>query len=467
MSGAADGPSAPAVASPTPTLPAVRAALLLAQGWLARGHPHAAAAQLERARQLAPTDAEVHRQLAHLHLHRESYGEAATHMAQSVAALPPTDPRHAEAVLLRELAGEPPAPVALPAAPHGKLRFPARYDREHHRSGWRYAMEALYPLHHPDGVRFEGFLDEPFGVDHPREGVRAGPALLDALRRPSYATRWTAEERRIIPIREPWVGVWHNPQGMPPWFRPDLAPELIMDKAVWRESLPHCRGLFALSEHHASWLRSATSLPVSVVHLPCEIPERQFDFERFLANPEKRLVQIGWWLRRLTAIDRLPLAADAPVRYRRLRLIPGFAPNAAAHLDELRALEAAADPLPVSVDGGAVETWSHLPNGAYDDLLAESIAFVHLYAASANNVVVECLARGTPLLVNRLPAVEEYLGSEYPLYYDSLADAAAHAVDLPRLRAAHDYLRHSPLRARLSSEAFRQSMEQSEVYQRL
>lgn len=467
MSTAAERPAAPASETAAPEAQAVRAALLLAQGWLARGKPHAAAEQLERARQLAPDDPEVQRQLAYLHLHRESFREAAAHMALAAAALPPTDPPHAEAVLLRELAGAPPLPVAIPATIGGRLRIPARYDREHHRSGWRYAMEALHPLHHPDGVRFEGFLDEPFGVEHPRSGVRSGPALLEALRRPSYETRWTAEERRIIPIREPWVGVWHNPHGMPSWFRPDLAPELILGKAVWRDSLPHCRGLFALSEHLAAWLRAATALPVSVVHLPCEIPERQFDFDRFLANPDKRVVQIGWWLRRLTAIDRLPLDAAAPVRYRKLRLIPGFAPNAAAHLDELRARECAADPLPVPVDGGAVETWSHLPNAAYDDLLAENISFVQLHAASANNVVVECLARGTPLLVNRLPAVEEYLGPEYPLYYDALEDAAAHAADLPRLRAAHEYLRQSPMRAQLSAEAFRRSVEQSEVYRRL
>jgi hypothetical protein len=445
----------------------VRAALLLAQGWLARGRPQAAAEQLERARQLSPGDAEVHRQLAYLHLHREAYREATAHMSLAVAALPELDPRRAEAKLLRELAGDPPEPAVLPAAPEGKLRISARYDREHHRSGWRYAMEALYPLHHPDGVRFEGFLDEPFGVEHPRPGVRSGPELLEALRRPAYETRWTAEERRIIPIREPWVGVWHNPQGMPPWFHPDLAPELILDKGVWRDSLPHCRGLFALSEHLASWLRTATGLPVSVVHPPCEIPDRQFDFDRFLANPDKRIVQIGWWLRRLTAIDRLPLAAEAPVRYRKLRLVPGFAPNAAAHLDDLRALECTVHPLQLPAGDAAVETWSHLPNDAYDELLAENIAFVQLHAASANNVVVECLARGTPLLVNKLPAVEEYLGPDYPLYYHDLEAAAAYAVDLPRLRAAHEYLRHSPMRARLSPEAFRRSVEQSEVYQRL
>ena len=43
-----------------------------------------------------------------------------------------------------------------------------------------------------------------------------------------------------------------------------------------------------------------------------------------------------------------------------------------------------------------------------------------LYDSSANNGVVECIMRNTPILVNRIPATEEYLGKDYPFYFDSL-----------------------------------------------
>ena len=56
----------------------------------------------------------------------------------------------------------------------------------------------------------------------------------------------------------------------------------------------------------------------------------------------------------------------------------------------------------------------------YDDLLSKNIIFIDLYDASANTVVVECIARKTPLLVTRLDAVIEYLGKDYPLYFDNL-----------------------------------------------
>ena len=89
---------------------------------------------------------------------------------------------------------------------------------------------------------------------------------------------------------------------------------------------------------------------------------------------------------------------------------------------------------------------------------------VDLIDASASNTVVECLARGTPLLVNRLPAVEEYLGTDYPLFYADLRQAAAFAQDIGRLRAAHEHLVACPTRAKLDPARFRASLEASEVY---
>lgn len=445
----------------------VAAALLLGQAWLARGKSEAAAAHFENARRLAPDDPEVHRQLAYLRLFEEDFEAAAAHMAAAVRDSADDAPTRREALLLRELAGKATDEVRLPARPGGRLRFTRLWERDHHRSGWRPAMEALGRLHHPEGVRFEGFLDEIFAVDHPRAGIRSGPELLSALRRPTWENRFTSEERRVVPIREPWVGFLHNPHGMPPWFYPEHAPEFVLRKAAWRDSMPSCRGLFTLSEHEARWLRGATGKPVSVVRHPTEIPDLVFDFERFLANPDKRVIQIGWWLRRQTAIDRIPIPTDHPAGIRKLRLVPAFAEGSAAHVEELRAGEFAREGHPDPSVAGSVEARSHVSNAEYDLLLSRNVAFVQLDGANANNAVVECIARATPLLVNRLPAVEEYLGRDYPLFYVDLPDAAAQALDFGRLRAAHDHLLACDMRSRLDLETFCRSVEDSEVYRRL
>jgi hypothetical protein len=444
----------------------IAALLLMAQAWLALGKSQAAAGHLEEALRRAPENPDVHRQRAYLKLFEGDFSAAAEHMAEAARLDGANTFLGQEATLFGELAGLPPVAADLPAGAGGRLRFPGRYLRDHHRSGWRTAMEAIYPLHHPGGVRFESFLDEPFAVEHPRPGVRSGPELLTALKRPRWGDRITSEERHVVPIREPWVGFLHNPCGMPPWFYPDHAPEFVFSKSIWRDSLPSCVGLFTLSEHMAEWLRQATGKPVSVAYQPSEIPETIFDFEAFLANPEKRVIQIGWWLRRQTAIDHLPIPADNALGYRKLRLVPGFATNSGEQIEALRAGEFERHGTPPA-GAGEVEVMAHVSNDRYDRLLSCNIAFVQLEAANANNAVVECLARGTPLLVNRLPAVAEYLGRDYPLYYEHLQDAAGQALDIGRLRAAHQYLLTCEHRSRLHPDVFRRAVEESEVYRRL
>ena len=96
----------------------------------------------------------------------------------------------------------------------------------------------------------------------------------------------------------------------------------------------------------------------------------------------------------------------------------------------------------------------HLPDPAYDALLAENIAFLQLYDAGANNTVVECIARATPLLVNPLPAIVEYLGPNYPFYYESLAEAADKAMDLDLIERTHLYLRGCVTRPKLTAALF-------------
>jgi hypothetical protein len=444
----------------------VAALVLLGQAWLARGKSQAAARHLEEALRRAPENSDVHRHWAYLQLFESNAAAAAEHMAVAARLAPHDTALGREAALIGELAGLPPASADLPAGTGGRLRFPGRYLRDHHRSGWRPAMEAIYPLHHPEGIRFESFLDELFAVEHPRPGIRSGPELLAALQRPRWIDRITSEERHVVPIREPWVGFLHNPCGMPPWFYADHAPEFIFAKSVWRDSLPSCVGLFTLSEHMAQWLRRTTGKPVSVAYHPSEIPETLFDFGAFLANPEKRVIQIGWWLRRQTAIDHLPLPNDNSLGYRKLRLIPGFASNARDQIEAMRAREFERHGMP-RPGVGEVETMAHVSNEHYDRLLSCNIAFLQLEAANANNAVVECLARGTPLLVNRLPAVEEYLGRDYPLYYAHLQDAADQALDLGRLRAAHQYMLTCEHRSRLHPDVFRRAVEESEVYRQL
>jgi hypothetical protein len=102
----------------------------------------------------------------------------------------------------------------------------------------------------------------------------------------------------------------------------------------------------------------------------------------------------------------------------------------------------------------SVQTLGYVSDHDYDRLLSENVVFLSLYDASASNAVVECMARNTPILINPLPAIVEYLGQEYPFYFTSLEEAAEKLTDLDLIRRAHTYLVVHPAKKRLTGTFF-------------
>ncbi len=79
-----------------------------------------------------------------------------------------------------------------------------------------------------------------------------------------------------------------------------------------------------------------------------------------------------------------------------------------------------------------------LDNTEYDKLLASHVVFLKLEDASAVNTIIECIIRNTPVVVNRLPATVEYLGSNYPLFYDNVHEVSKFTAK--DIQAAYKYL---------------------------
>lgn len=257
-----------------------------------------------------------------------------------------------------------------------------------------------------------------------------------------------------------------NPPSMPTWFLYDRSPQTIFAKNIWKQSLDYCVGLFALSEYEAQWLRVQTGKPVSTLILPTEIPELQFNFEKFLNNSHKKIVQVGWWLRKLHAIYQLPIPQNNSLKYEKIRLLPMYSLYIEQEINTLMQIEKEIDQLQIeqSFYKNTTEV-IYMPNNEYDELLSENIVFLNLYDSSANNVVIECIARATPILINPLPAVVEYLGKDYPMYFNSLSEAAAKALDTSLILDTHNYLKTCETRSKLRADYFLNSFQKSEVYQ--
>ncbi len=346
-----------------------------------------------------------------------------------------------------------------------KLNLRGQFVVGSHRSGWKVAMAALAPLHVETGVLFDGFIERNFAWRH-RPSATGSSHNSGRAQRPGQEP--TSEELGIVPYREPWIGFAHNPPNMPPWFYTNDAPQAIFAKEIWQESATHCLGLFTLSEYHAAWLRRNTDLPVEALVYPTELNVPHFSMDKFLANREKQIVQVGWWLRRQNAIYELPLDVDNPAGYRKVRLATEFFDGASRYLRKLVMLERLQ--LNLSIPARYAENTSVTPfltPEGYDELLGENIVLLNLHDVSGCTTLVECIARATPVLVNPLPAMVEYLGPDYPLYCDTLEEAAAKALDFGLVEAAHQYLLTCPIRPKLAPDYFLDSFANSVIYRNL
>ena len=226
----------------------------------------------------------------------------------------------------------------------------------------------------------------------------------------------------------PFVGFFHYPpDSTVPGFALDKHAclyENLFRAEAWRRSSAQLVAAFCLSDHLAQWLRPQLIVPVFVVRHPTDRAAPRWSPRAFAERP--RLLQVGAFYRDTRAIARIGLRIEK-VRLLDVgtRWIDVWDRRVGEHLG----------PRELPPD---VRQIDRVSDQEYDRLLSTSVVLTSFLAASASNVVVECIARETPLVVNRVPAVVEYLGDDYPLYLDRLApnvfDFTKQAVD------AHLYL---------------------------
>jgi len=107
----------------------------------------------------------------------------------------------------------------------------------------------------------------------------------------------------------------------------------------------------------------------------------------------------------------------------------------------------------------------HLNNEKYDHFLSENIVFLKLVDAAAVNTVIECIVRCTPIIINKLPAISELLGENYPLYFqDNLKKISFFTFQ--DIENAYNYLRNMD-KSMFHISYFMDKFVNSEIYKNL
>jgi hypothetical protein len=308
-----------------------------------------------------------------------------------------------------------------------KLNLKNQATFYHHRSGWNYVLRSLSEFNNENGYRFCGFLENDFSWNR-KEYVKKG----------------------IIPFKENWVGFFHNPHNMPLWFCKNGAHiNVITNLDEFQNSLNKCKGIFTLTKYLADYIQQIVkNVPVYSFYHPTEIPTIQFNYNEFIKNKEKKVVNIGWWLRRLTSIYKLKVDENI---YKKETMRYG----GELFVEFLGRIEKNIYNISISeTEMGLVRNIPKLTDNEYDLYLSKNIVFVDLYDASANNVIIECIARGTPILINKLVPVVEYLGNDYPFYFNSLEEATVKLDDMDLIKETHRYLLNCDGREKITREYF-------------
>lgn len=260
-----------------------------------------------------------------------------------------------------------------------------------------------------------------FGWTHHRHGWGFATNLIDRMFCSERGTLFiNAVEDQLLyrgAVDEPWVGILHQvPKTAIPDF-PDL--ERFLKMPAWLESKPYCLGLWTLCDYTRKYLLSA-DVGVPVEPLPYPVPDEmpQFDWDRFKSRHRPRLLHVGEFLRDYQAFFDL----DVP-EWDKHFLIP----------------EDWKEKRPLLQLNDSVALIQPLDGQEYDQVITESVVYVKLFDAPANTLVLECIATATPICVNRVGGIVEYLGEDYPLYMNG--DTRMLLSDEGRLKAAHNYLK--------------------------
>lgn len=349
-----------------------------------------------------------------------------------------------------------------------------------HRSGWQYVFKNLQKYHNENSdLYLDLYIDKTF--------------------------HWNKEinkELGIIPYTQKWIGFIHHTFDTE--FSQYNTTELLKNE-LFVESLKTCKSLFVLSKYLQNRLEeelvkiNCNVKVYSIVH-PTETDVPLFEYTKFIENPEKKIVNIGGWLRNIYSYYKVSIPRTIPLQFPRclirktftlkkcvlkgshmnnyfpekdflekLKIFlscnckqgcsynkPCISRNPKENFCSSREPGVSHDPsfnkmnnwykhmyVDISKSIDSVSILEHMSDIDYDKLLTQNIVFLNLCDSSAVNTLIECIVRNTPIIINKIPAVVELLGEKYPLYYnvESLeCDISNILSDSTSIRKATEYL---------------------------
>ncbi len=263
------------------------------------------------------------------------------------------------------------------------------YKKTTHRSGWKYVVDNIKKSISSNYI-IDLYVDKTFHWDNT-----------------------VNEYLKITPYTKNWVGFLHHTFDKSIKYNT----EILFNNKNFMNSLKSCKGIICLTTYLKNQLSLKFSLlninvPVYNIIHPTMLNVNKFTMNNFKDNEDKCILHIGSWLRN---VDMFYYMKDITIKIKKeecnIRKII---------LEGCKCKDICKNKLEILNED--IEIIPYVNDDDYDELLNKNIVFLNLVDCSAVNTLLECIARNTPLVINKHPSVVELLGSDYPLYYENLDD---------------------------------------------
>jgi hypothetical protein len=216
---------------------------------------------------------------------------------------------------------------------------------------------------------------------------------------------WLDKDLKEKNIEKNWCGFLHNvidyPDEYPKKYSNKILPlRLLVKDNYFLDKLNDCKGIFVFTNQIRNFLAKETGFE-KVYFLIHPAPDYLFIDRAW--NRKNIVLHVGQQLRKYHSF------AELKTKNKKIMLSP---PGCKGDLLEMQDY--------------CLKKFEILDNLNFQDyisLLSQSIVFLDLYDVAACNTIIECIILGIPILVKKLEGCLDYLGKDYPFYFNDLKEA--------------------------------------------
>ena len=327
-----------------------------------------------------------------------------------------------------------------------KLKFirEKTFKEEIHRAGWNWVTKSLVNYFHDDRaeVLVDEFIERTFDWDY----------------------TFNNDKDLVLPHhRQPWIGFIHNPIVIPKPFDIKQSPVNMCARLPFILALKNCKGIFTLSYDLEESIRHLftqygfENIPIETLVHPTPLNVEEFNLDKFLKKPQ--VTCLGYWLRNFETFWLLNTNMTKNVLLGRL-------PYAHQTYQKQKEMFNAKCKHAGEKTNGTIVVHRHLSNKEFDDYMTTTCGFLDLLDTSANNGVTDCISRNIPLLINCHPAIVEYLGEDYPLYFNTIQSANEKINNIELIKETYYYLKKLD-KNKFDINTFISDFQATDIYQDL